>query len=316
MNIVIVGAGEVGYHLADILSREKHRVSVIDPDPSKSRRLMESLDVQVVVGDGTRADVMTQLAGRLPMAVICELLSVPARDRDYLLDRADTLVLREDRVNAVPASSQQGFRGPAPEPRFDQGWFARLDAAAAYAMVCRARPRRIVEVGSGHSTRFLARAVRDQGLETVITCIDPAPRAALDGLPVRWRRCVVQKAALDDFRALDAGDILFVDSSHVLMPGSDVDRLIGTVLPALAPGVLVHFHDVFLPDPYPRSWAWRGYNEQGAIAALLQGGAYALCFASHYLATRHLALVEQGVLSELPNLAPGLESSLWLEKRA
>jgi len=208
------------------------------------------------------------------------------------------------------------LKGPAPEPRFDQGWFPRLDAAAAYAMVGRARPRRIVEIGSGHSTRFLARAVRDQGLETVITCIDPAPRAALDGLPVRWRRCVVQKAALDDFRALDAGDILFVDSSHVLMPGSDVDRLIGAVLPVLAPGVLVHFHDVFLPDPYPEAWAWRGYNEQGAIAALLQGGAYALCFASHYLATRHLALVEQGVLSELPNLAPGLESSLWLEKRA
>jgi len=60
MNIVIVGAGEVGFHLADILSREKHRVSVVDPNPSKSRRLMESLDVQAVVGDGTRADVMTQ----------------------------------------------------------------------------------------------------------------------------------------------------------------------------------------------------------------------------------------------------------------
>ncbi|TDJ71100.1 MAG: Trk system potassium transporter TrkA [Planctomycetota bacterium] len=60
MNIVIVGAGEVGTHLADILSREKHSVSVIDPDPSKARRLMESLDVQALVGDGTRADILTQ----------------------------------------------------------------------------------------------------------------------------------------------------------------------------------------------------------------------------------------------------------------
>ncbi|MFT4537709.1 MAG: trk system potassium uptake protein TrkA [Planctomycetota bacterium] len=60
MNIVIVGAGEVGHHLADILSREEHAVAVVDPDPKKSRRLMESLDVQAVVGDGTRADVLTQ----------------------------------------------------------------------------------------------------------------------------------------------------------------------------------------------------------------------------------------------------------------
>jgi trk system potassium uptake protein len=60
MEIVIVGAGEVGYHLAGILSREEHRVSVVDPDPAKSRRIMESLDVQMIVGDGTRADVLTQ----------------------------------------------------------------------------------------------------------------------------------------------------------------------------------------------------------------------------------------------------------------
>ena len=60
MDIVIIGAGEVGYHLADILSREDHRVSIIDPDPVKSRRMTEALDVMVVVGDGTRADVLTQ----------------------------------------------------------------------------------------------------------------------------------------------------------------------------------------------------------------------------------------------------------------
>ena len=60
MDIVIVGAGEVGYHLADILSREEHRVSVIDPDPEKTRRILEALDVQVIEGDGTRAEVLTQ----------------------------------------------------------------------------------------------------------------------------------------------------------------------------------------------------------------------------------------------------------------
>ena len=60
MNIVIVGAGEVGHHLAGILSRESHAVSVVDPDPAKARRMMESLDVQAIVGDGTRADVLVR----------------------------------------------------------------------------------------------------------------------------------------------------------------------------------------------------------------------------------------------------------------
>ena len=86
------------------------------------------------------------------------------------------------------------LRGPAPQPRFDQDWFPTLDAVAAYALVCHARPARIVEVGSGHSTRFLARAIADEGLATELVCIDPAPRAPLSGLAVRWVEDVVQRA--------------------------------------------------------------------------------------------------------------------------
>jgi hypothetical protein len=208
------------------------------------------------------------------------------------------------------------LRGPAPHPRFDQDWFPTLDAAAAYAMVCRARPARIVEIGSGHSTRFLARAIADEGLKTELVCIDPAPRAPLRGLAVRWVEDVVQRAPEACFSGLRSGDILFVDSSHILMPGTDVDWLLNRILAGLAAGVLVHFHDVFLPDPYPKSWAWRGYNEQQAIAALLLGRAYDCLFASHYVATRLAPRLERGVLAELPRPAAALESSLWLAKRS
>jgi Methyltransferase domain len=207
------------------------------------------------------------------------------------------------------------LRGPAPQPRFDQAWFPTLDAAAAYAMVCRARPARIIEIGSGHSTRFLARAIADEALETALVCIDPAPRAPLRGLPVRWIEDVVQRAPETLFEELQASDVLFVDSSHVLMPGTDVDRLLNRVLPGLAAGVLIHFHDIFLPDPYPAVWAWRGYNEQQAIAPLLQGPAYECLFASHYVATRLSDRLERGVLAQLPRPA-GPESSLWLAKRS
>jgi predicted O-methyltransferase YrrM len=206
------------------------------------------------------------------------------------------------------------LRGPAPAPRFDQGWFPTLDAAAAYAIVRRARPARIVEVGSGHSTRFLARALADEGLDAEIVCIDPAPRAPLRDLPVRWVECALQQAPETWFTELEAGDVLFVDSSHILMPGTDVDWLLNRILPGLAAGVLVHFHDVFLPDPYPEAWAWRGYNEQQALAPLLQGPTYACLFASHYVRTRLPDHLTRGALARLPPPAAA-EGSLWLEKQ-
>ena len=93
-------------------------------------------------------------------------------------------------------------------------------------------PGRIVEIGSGHSTRFMAQAVRDGGLPTRITCIDPAPRATLRKLAVEHRQALLRDADPGEFEALAAGDILFIDSSHIAMPGSDVDRLFLDVPPA------------------------------------------------------------------------------------
>lgn len=197
--------------------------------------------------------------------------------------------------------------------RFTQDWFPRLDAAAAYALVRREKPRRIVEIGSGHSTRFLAQAVHDGALSTAISCIDPSPRAPLAGLGLHHAARLFGPEDADDAATLAPGDVLFIDSSHVAMPGTDVDRLLLDVLPRLRPGVLVHLHDVFLPDAYPAEWAWRGYNEQGMVGALLQGNAYALVFSSRYVAV-WTGWPLDGVLSRLP-LPPGaFESSLWLRK--
>ena len=202
-----------------------------------------------------------------------------------------------------------------PAPRWNQSWFPRLDAAMAYAMVRSGRPRRIVEIGSGHSTRFLARAVLDSGLATEIVALDPAPRASLSGLPIRFIPQPLTAADLAPFAALEAGDILFIDSSHILMPGTDVDILFNRVLPELAPGVIVHIHDILLPDDYPADWAWRGYNEQQGVAALLQGGAYTPLFSSHYAVTRMSAEVAASAVATLPRPAEARETSLWLRKR-
>jgi predicted O-methyltransferase YrrM len=202
---------------------------------------------------------------------------------------------------------------PAPAPRWTQDWFPRLDAATAYAMTRVRKPRRIVEVGAGHSTRFFCRAVADGGLDTEIVSIDPAPRAAPgDHSFLRTIQAPVQRVAADVFRDLEAGDILSIDSGHVLMPGSDVDFYLNAVLPRLPPGVLLHVHDIFLPDPYPGDWDWRGYNEQTAIAPLIHQGGWTVLFASHYAVTRLADAVAKSAAADLPLMPGAFECGLWL----
>jgi len=197
-----------------------------------------------------------------------------------------------------------------PAPRWNQDWFPRLDAAAAYALVRKAPPRRIVEVGSGHSTRFLARAVADGRLATRITAIDPQPRASIRGLDIEFLEKRVQDVPDNVFRELQPGDILFIDSSHQVKPGSDVEFILTRVVPKLPAGVRLHFHDMFLPDEYPAGWAWRRYNEQNSIKDLLPR--HAVEFSSHWVASRRPDLLQRGVLARLPLVSGALESSLWL----
>lgn len=213
----------------------------------------------------------------------------------------------EDFASELEAIGRDENSAPPPSPRWNQDWFPRLDAAAAYAMVRTCRPRRIVEVGSGHSTRFMARAVADGGLTTRITAIDPEPRASISGLDIEYLRLPVQKTEIELFLQLTEDDILFIDSSHQLKPGSDVEFLFEKIIPILPSGVRVHFHDIFLPDDYPPQWAWRRYNEQDSLKKILNQ--YAVEFSSHQ-AAKSLS----GVLSRLPLVPGALESSLWLRK--
>lgn len=251
------------------------------------------------------ADTMPPAGTRPPYDAIEALFD---RYRDRFADLLAAIEALRDPLLAIGGA-------PPPAPRWRQDWFPRLDAAAAYAMVRSLAPARIVEVGSGHSTRFYARAVRDAGLTTEITAIDPAPRAVLDGLDaVRLDRRTVQAAGLAPFAALTSGDILSIDSSHILMPGSDVDFLLNRALPALPDGIAVHVHDIFLPDDYPEHWAWRGYGEQLAVAALLNGGIWRPLFASRFVATRMADALRGGVLERLPLPDGAVESSLWLKK--
>jgi predicted O-methyltransferase YrrM len=206
------------------------------------------------------------------------------------------------------------FGGDPPAPRFEQDWFPRLDAAMAYCMVRDRLPGRIVEIGSGHSTRIMARATADGGLTTEFTAIDPKPRAPLAGLPVRHLASRLQDASAGPIQALTRGDFLFIDSSHIHSPGSDVEIVFASLLPALPAGAIVHIHDVFLPDDYPASWAWRKYNEQESLVPLLLAGDWTPLFASHYVLTRLAPDFAASIAAALPLPAGAIESSFWMEK--
>lgn len=195
----------------------------------------------------------------------------------------------------------------------DQSWFPSLDAAVAYALVRERKPRHIVEVGSGHSTRLLSKALGGVG---EILAIDPAPRADIADLPgVRVKSSTLQAAPDKVFDGLVQGDVLFIDSSHILMPGSDVDILLNRVLPRLPSGTLVHIHDIFLPFDYPSIWGWRAYNEQQGVVPLLTSGAFKPLFSSVWAERRMAGRLAASVIARLPRPPDALPASLWLEKR-
>lgn len=220
-----------------------------------------------------------------------------------------------DRLAAHAAHLRAIGKDEPPAPRWNQGWFPPMDAAVAYAMVRRTAPARIIEIGSGHSTRFLARAIADGGLDTALTIVDPAPRAAILGLPLTHHASVLQDTDPGLFDTLGADDILFVDSSHILMPGTDVDLVLNDIWPRLPDGIVVHFHDVFLPSDYPPEWTWRGYNEQSGVAALLAAGGADILFASQFCTDVVLNGALPEPLASLPRLDGAVDTSLWLRKR-
>ncbi|HEY3146501.1 MAG TPA: class I SAM-dependent methyltransferase [Dongiaceae bacterium] len=224
-----------------------------------------------------------------------------------------------DAIEAVAEELQAIAQDASPpDPRWGQDWFCGLDAAMLYAQIRQHRPARVVEIGCGHSTRFAARAIADGGLETRLIAIDPEPRADLSTLKVDWHRETLQQALQNSgghvIAEFHPGDLLFVDSSHILMPGTDVEVILTELLPRLPSGALVQLHDIFLPEPYPKEWAWRGYNEQAAVAVLLVGGGWDILFASRFARRRFEERLRNGPLAKLAD-ALGPATSLWLAKR-
>ena len=127
----------------------------------------------------------------------------------------------------------------------------------------------IIEIGSGNSTLFLRRALESTGISARLVSIDPCPRVEVNALCDEIIRRPVENTDLSMFEKLEAGDVVFVDNSHRSFMNSDVTVVMLDILPRLKPGVLVGFHDIFLPFDYFETWSNRAYNEQYLLASYL-----------------------------------------------
>jgi hypothetical protein len=214
--------------------------------------------------------------------------------------------------------------GPGPGRYFAQnGAFGFSSAAVAHVMVRRHRPRRVIEVGSGFSTHVLSGALARntaEGSPGEITSIEPFPPATLAGdIPHLTRRVERRVETVDPalFSELGEHDLLFIDSSHVIRYGGDVLFLYLEVLPSLAPGVVVHVHDIHLPEPYPRTYfddqrlVW---NEQQLLHAFLcHNGAFEVLLPCWMIHSRHDEVFAEAFAAYDPaRHRPG--SSFWMRR--
>jgi len=188
---------------------------------------------------------------------------------------------------------------PGVEPAWRNGWLPPMDGMAIYGFLASGKPKTYLEVGSGNSTKFAARAKRDHGLATKLVSIDPHPRAEIDALCDEVIRRPLEGADLSRFSQLEPGDVVFVDNSHRSLMGSDVTVFFLEVLPSLPDGVIVGIHDIFLPLDYPPEWKYRYYNEQYLLAALLLAPRSGL---EVLLPTAHLTMQRPELLQPLERL--------------
>jgi len=195
--------------------------------------------------------------------------------------------------------------------------FDGVDALAAYSMVRHFQPRLIIEVGSGFSSLVLGdAAVRNK--DSALICVEPFPRGFLrEGFPdlQSFIKEKVQDIDLNFFSQLRAGDMLFIDSSHTVKIGGDVNYLFLEVLPRLKPGVIVHVHDIFLPFDYRRDWVLdelRFWTEQYLLQAFLVFNAeFEVLMANSYLNQYH----QEDLKAAFPNLSSWGGSSFWMRRK-
>lgn len=210
---------------------------------------------------------------------------------------------------------QDGLRYYFDNPNFRHG-----EAIVLYGMIRLLRPKRIIEIGSGFSSCVIL-DTNERFFDGTISCtfVEPHPRQLLslltpeDSARLQLLERKVYDLDLDLFTQLEAGDILFVDSSHVSKVGSDVNDIFFRILPSLKPGVYIHFHDIPHDFEYPREWVFEGraWNEAYILRAFLQfNHSFSIEFFNSFMWEFH----RESLVASLPLVERTQGTSIWLKK--
>lgn len=177
-------------------------------------------------------------------------------------------------------------------PGWNNGFLPGLDIIGILAILSAYKPKRYVEVGSGNSTKVAYMAKAEFDLQTKLVSIDPEPRAEIDQIADEVIRKPFENIDSEFIESLEAGDVLFIDNSHRILPNSDSMVFYMEVLPRLKPGVIVHIHDIYLPYDYPQFMCDRFYSEQYGLAFYLLANP-----------ERYTPILPNFYISETPELA-------------
>lgn len=204
--------------------------------------------------------------------------------------------------------------------KFLNNYYSFTDGIILYSLLRHLKPKRIIEIGSGYSSALML-DTNELFLQKTIqfTFIEPLPQRLNNLLFQREKHFVsiieqdVQAVSLEIFKSLQAGDILFIDSSHVVKTGSDVNYLLFEIFPVLNKGVIIHFHDIYYPFEYPKEWVFKGLNWNEAYfvrAFLMNNDQYEIILFSDYLHKFHPHAFER-----MPLSYESTGSNFWLRKK-
>ena len=229
-----------------------------------------------------------------------------------------------DFLHQVLPTFRSEYVGIPHEPTVDStqfylnnGYFTGADALVYYGVIRHFQPQLIIEVGAGFSSRLAAQACRRNGHGELV-CIEPNPdpilRAGFPGLTTLIAKRV-EEVETDLFQNLRTNDILFIDSSHVVRCGGDVNCLLLEIVPRLNPGVIIHLHDIFLPQEYHKAWVMERYwffSEQYLLHAFLTSNAeFQVLFANRFMSRRH----QRDMEALFPPSSDLGNSSFWMRRR-
>jgi predicted O-methyltransferase YrrM len=202
---------------------------------------------------------------------------------------------------------------------FNNGAYAYTDGIVLYSFIRHFKPKRIIEIGSGHSSAVMLDTRESFVKDISLTFIEPYPKYLNkiikdnDRVNCEVLEKKVQNVPLNKFQKLERDDILFIDSSHVSKTGSDVNFEIFKILPTLNSGVIIHFHDVFYPFEYPKSWVSEGrnWNEDYLLRAFLSyNDQFEIILFSHYIHQHH-----KQAFKEMPLTYKNTGGNLWIRKK-